>query len=82
MTSFYQKLISNFLDGTITASALHYTAEHAFTPEFGYRPDVKNRYVIFITDGMTSDEEVAELPAAIDELNKVVEKVKKCCRLC
>ena len=73
----YQKIISNFSDGTYTASALRYTAEHAFTPEFGYRPDVKDRYVIFITDGMTSDKEVAELPAAIAELNKVAEKVKK-----
>ena len=69
-------LISNFSDGTYTASALRYTAQHAFTPKFGYRPDVEDRYVIFITDGMTSEEQVADLPAAINELKRVVEKVK------
>ena len=67
-------LILNFLDGTVTATALRYTAEHVFTSDFGSRPNA-DKIVVFVTDGRSS-EDAEDLLNAANELKNVPARVK------
>lgn len=64
-----------FLAGTATATALSYTAQYAFQPDFGARSEVENKLVIFVTDGRTSLEERPYLSVSIERLKNIATKV-------